>query len=541
MDKIVALREAIFDAGVDGFLIPMDDAFGSEYVPPHDRRLEWLTGFTGSAGFAVVTKNKVAFFTDGRYTLQAASQVDKGFERYDSTQVKLADWLAEHAQGQVIGFDPWLHSLDAIDLLDEAAELQAVENLVDVIWRDKPVAPSEPIFAHGLEFAGEASADKQKRVWAEVSDDVGALLVASPENICWLLNIRGCDAQHTPLALCYALLRRGEQPIVYIDPKKVPDDLGVDVEFVDIAEIESSLLSFNGAVQLDPSVTSVGLCMALGDEEFVEEDDPIFALKAVKNETEIAGMRAAHVRDGKAVSAFIDWVKDAVKAGEVTELDVADKLLELRSAQEHFHGLSFDTIAGYAEHGAIIHYKATEESAKVLKPEGLLLVDSGTQYRDGTTDITRTIALGEVSEEQRRMYTLVLKGHIAIAMARFPVGTTGAQLDALARQYLWAEGLDYAHGTGHGVGSFLSVHEGPQGISKRARNVALQPGMILSNEPGYYKEGAYGIRIENLVLVEERGAGWLGFENLTLAPLEDALIDASLLSDAERQWLEDYE
>ena len=570
--RLQRLRERMAEAGVRAYVLPRSDAFQNEYLRACDERLAWLTGFTGSAGLLIVLEEEAALFVDGRYTLQAAGQVDgEVLTVLPIAEHKPHEWLAERmAARQAAGFDPWLMTAAMARRYERALEKAGAAwrpltpNLVDGIWRDRPAPPDAPIFAQPERFAGMAAADKLERIRAAMAGKGAShALITLTDSVSWLFNIRGREIPHTPVVLAFALVPREGEAELFIDPGKVPDDLRKTLSAVAAIRPPDALsgrlagLGQSGArVLLDPAHAA---CKLAGDleaagAEIIEGADPCLMPKAVKTPEEQAGARAAHARDGAAMARFLAWLEEAAPGGEVDEVSAAVKLEELRIETARQLGqplfdLSFDTISAAGAHGAIVHYRVTEESCAVLEPGGLYLVDSGGQYRDGTTDITRTVFIGGAGARpdaaMKRHFTLVLKGHIALASARFPAGTTGGNLDALARQYLWARGLDYDHGTGHGVGSFLSVHEGPQRIS-RSGDVALRPGMITSNEPGYYLAGRYGIRIESLILCREarRRPGderaLLSFETLTLCPIERRLIDASLLSMAERAWLDGY-
>ena len=560
-ERLSALRAEMARQGMDGFIVPHADEFQNEYLPPSTERLAWITGFTGSAGAAVVLKDRAAAFTDGRYTIQIREQVDG--ELFDIRHISdepPKDWVAEHlGRGGKLGYDPWLHTERALKVWRKAAEkaggeMVAVErNPLDAVWADRPPAPAAPIAPHGEEFAGETSTSKRERV-AKTLADAGAdsAVITAPDSIAWLLNIRGSDVAHTPLPLSFAILYATGRVEWFVDPAKVGPDmaghLGDEVTVRGADEFEPALWALgNNRVLADPAGSAALVFERLGKAgaQIIRADDPCQLPKACKNSVEIEGMRAAHRRDGVALTRFLSWLGGQVPKGGVGEIAAADKLQALRFEGEHITDLSFRTISGSGPNGAIVHYSVTPESDRTLGPGELYLVDSGGQYRDGTTDVTRTVAIGEPTAEMRDRFTRVLKGHIAIATVRFPEGTTGSHLDILARQALWRAGLDYDHGTGHGVGSFLGVHEGPQRISKIPNKVALKPGMIVSNEPGYYKTGAYGIRIENLVCVtavEIEGAEkpMLGFETLTLAPIDLALVDTALLTPPETEWLNAY-
>jgi Xaa-Pro aminopeptidase len=559
--RLDALRAEMARLGLDGFIVPHADEFQNEYLPPSAERLAWITGFTGSAGAAVILKDKAAAFTDGRYTIQIREQVDGAlFDIRHISDEPPKDWVAEHlGQGGKLGYDPWLHSERALDVWRKAAEkaggeILAVEhNPLDAAWADRPAAPAARIVPHGEEFAGESSAAKRERVAKNLADaGADSAVITAPDSIAWLLNIRGGDVAHTPLPLSFAILYATGRVEWFVDPAKVIPELaghlGAEVTVRNADEFEPALWALgNNRVLVDPAGTAALVFERLGKAgaQIVRADDPCQLPKACKNAVEIEGMRNAHRRDGAALTRFLGWLAGEAPKGGVGEIAAADRLEALRFEGEHITDLSFRTISGSGPNGAIVHYSVTPESDRMLGTGELYLVDSGGQYRDGTTDVTRTVAIGEPTAEMRDRFTRVLKGHIALATVRFPEGTNGSQLDMLARQALWQAGLDYDHGTGHGVGSYLGVHEGPQRISKIANSVALKPGMIVSNEPGYYKTGAYGIRIENLVCVttlEIEGAErpMLGFETLTLAPIDLALVEPALLTPPETEWLNAY-
>jgi Xaa-Pro aminopeptidase len=560
MSKIDTLRKNIEEQGLDGYIIPMGDAFGSEYVPAEARRLEWLTGFTGSAGLAIVLNNKAAFFTDGRYTIQAAEQVNaKAFEIYNSADMSPDEWCATNISAQgVLGFDAWLFTSDALQKYYKAAQAGGFNvadvdgNLVDDVWEDQPPSGTQKIVMHDIVYAGESFDNKRMKLSGDMKKmGVDSVFITAPECVNWLLNIRGDDLPCTPFGLSYAMLHSSGKVDVYIDEKKlspaVRDALGDQVKFWPIEDMVGQFSKLKGkVVQYDPAQCPqavVNIFYEMITQEnlsaLVPATDPCMLPKACKNIIEVDGMRACHVRDGAAEVNFLHWLENNYEG--LDEVSSSDKLEEYRSQAELFKGLSFDTISGFGGNGAIVHYKAEKETAKQLG-EGMYLLDSGGQYLDGTTDITRTLYLGgEPSARMKRDFTLVLKGHIGLANAVFPQGTTGSQLDTLARQHLWAHGLDYQHGTGHGVGSYMNVHEGPQGISKRPSKVALHAGMVVSNEPGYYLEGEYGIRIENLVVVKEaEKKGFLCFETLTQVPIDRKLIDVSMLTGDEIAWVNNY-
>jgi Xaa-Pro aminopeptidase len=565
-DRLKALREQLKADKLDGFVVPLTDEHMSEYVGSYAQRLAWLTGFQGSAGSAVVLPEEAAIFVDGRYTLQVRSQVDGKDWSYQSVpETSAADWLKEHApRGGRIGYDPWLHSRDWVKKATEAlaargAELVAVEqNPIDKVWSDRPEASKAHLIVQPDEYAGRSSADKRHEIadWLE-KQGADAAVLSALDSIAWAFNVRGADVARTPVALAFALVRSDGTADLYVDPEKVSAEvrqhLGNGVRLHDRDAFEGALSELSGkTVAVDPERAVAAIFEALdkAGARIVAVRDPTILPKAIKNPVEIAGQKAAQERDGAAISRFLRWVEEEAPKGEIDELTASDRLEALRRENPEIRDLSFDTISGAGPNGAIVHYKSSEKTNRKLETGTLYLVDSGGQYVDGTTDITRTVAIGEPTAEMCDRFTRVLKGHIAVATSIFPKGTRGSQLDSFARRPLWEAGLDYAHGTGHGVGSFLSVHEGPQRISpvgsaQSGGDEPLKAGMILSNEPGYYKTGEYGIRIENLVLVVEKpieGAEkeTLGFETLTFAPIERRLVDVSMLSDSELQWLNDY-
>ena len=559
--RLENLRAEVARRGLDGFIVPHADPQQCENLPRHAERLLWLTGFTGSAGIALVLETRAALFVDGRYTLQADDQVDnKLFEhRHIADDTPLA-WIVAHLHGGRLGYDPWLHTADGARKFRAACQkgggqLVACEgNPIDAVWSGRPPAPLAPVVPHHERFTGVGAASKRQQIAETLrqSNDAACLL-AAPESIAWLLNIRGGDVPSSPLALGFAILHDDARVDLFMDRRKLDRDLGAWLgngvtvrEPDDLGAVLDGLAEGDGRLAADPASVAAWIferVVAAGGE-IARRADPCVLPKARKNETELNGARAAHLRDGVALTRFLHWFDGRAHGGShgggLDEIAAADHLEALRAENEHFRGLSFRTIAGSGPHGAIVHYGVTEATNRRLEPGELFLVDSGGQYLDGTTDVTRTLAVGEPSAAQRRHFTAVLQGHIALGSARFPAGTTGHQLDSLARQALWRLGLDYDHGTGHGVGSYLGVHEGPQGISKRPSSVALVPGMIVSNEPGYYETGAYGIRIENLVCVVESEDGMLAFETLTRAPIDRRLIDAERMTAPEIQWLDDY-
>ena len=557
--RIAALRAALAARSLAGFVVPRADEHQSEYLPPHAERLPWLTGFTGSAGTAIVLADALALVVDGRYTLQAAEQTDPAV----TTVVKLAEstpeaWIeANLPAGGALGYDPWLHTPDGVKRLKKAAEaaggrLEPVENPVDAVRPDRPAPPSAPVRPHPQDFAGETAAAKIGRAQEALAKArCDALVVSDPHNLAWLLNLRGGDVSHTPLPLGYVLLPHEGRPTLFLDPAKMTNAAGdalapvADVAAPDALPAALDALARGKTIRIDAATGASALAArveAAGGTADVGAD-PITAMKARKNAAEIAGARAAQARDAAAFARFLAWFS-VQPPGSLTEIAAVERLEAFRTETGRLKELAFPTISGSGPNGALPHYRVTRGSDRTMGAGELLVLDSGAQYEDGTTDITRTLPVGAPTPEMRDRYTRVLRGHIAIARAVFPKGTSGAQIDALARLPLWEAGLDFDHGTGHGVGSFLSVHEGPQRIAKTG-HAALEPGMIVSNEPGYYKLGAYGIRLENLVLVEERAVPgaerpMLGFETLTLAPFDSALIDPAAMRTDEVAWLDAY-
>ena len=559
--RVARLREVMATRRLDGFIVPRADEYQGEYVPPAGQRLAWLSGFTGSAGLAIVLHDRAALFVDGRYTLQAAAQVDTAlFEIHHLVDEPAWRWLSGVApKGRVIGYDPWLHTPQEVERFRAGAEraaakLQPVANPVDEAWAGRPPAPLAPVVPHPDRYAGESAEAKRTRLGRGLAEEgAAAAVLTMPESIAWLLNIRGGDVPHTPLPLSFAILRRDGNVTLFIDRRKLAP--GLDRHLGNAVTIEpphrlgpalDELAKSGERVQVDPGTAASWIFDRLehAGGRIHRAADPCLLPKACKNPVELDGTRAAHRRDGAAVTRFLSWLEREAPKGELAEIAASDRLEEFRRAGDHFRDLSFPTISGAGPNGAIVHYRAMPETERRLEPGNLYLLDSGAQYLDGTTDITRTIAIGQPSDEMRDHFTRVLRGHIALALARFPKGTTGSQLDAFARRALWEKGLDYDHGTGHGVGSYLSVHEGPQRISKAANTQPLLPGMIVSNEPGYYKTGAYGIRIENLVVVQPwNGAAerdMLCFETLTLAPIDRSLVARELLDEEEIAWLDAY-
>ena len=560
--RLAALREELKRQGLDGFVVPICDEHMSEYIGAYAQRLEWLTGFGGSAGAAVVLSGRAAIFVDGRYTIQVRDQVDgRLFEYVGTAQQSVAEWLgANAADGSVIGYDAWLHTRDWVKqaagkLAKSGASLKAVaSNPVDAVWHDQPARPDAIMKPHGLEYAGRDAGEKRGDIARWLTEEkLDAAVITALDSVAWVFNVRGGDVTHTPVTLSYGVVHKDGSADLYVAPEKVTDDLrahlGNQVALHSYDSFPAGLDALSGkAVAVDPerAVAAIFSRLETAGAKIVARRDPSVLPRAMKNDTEIAGHRAAQARDGAAVSRFLHWLSIAGPAGGQTELSAAAKLLEFREATGKLIDTSFDTISGASSNGAICHYRVSEETNLPIVMDSLYLVDSGGQYLDGTTDITRTIAIGTPTVEMKRRFTQVLKGHIALATIRFPKGTTGGQLDTLARQFLWADGVDYAHGTGHGVGSFLAVHEGPQRIAAfGGQGEPLRPGMICSNEPGYYKAGEFGIRIENLVLVEPLAIDgaeldMLSFETLTFAPIDRTCIDPQLLSPAELAWLNAY-
>ncbi|HZT25935.1 MAG TPA: aminopeptidase P family protein [Pseudolabrys sp.] len=559
--RVAALRAALARRGLDGFVLPRADRQQNEYLPASEERLAWLTGFTGSAGAAIVLAERAVLFVDGRYTVQAGTQIDRNvFSIAHLVETPPEQWLEQNLRsGMRLGYDPWLHTSDGAEKLKKAcaaagAELVAVENNpIDALWADRPSPPQGKVSIRDLKFAGEGASAKLKRVQAELAKQhLDALLVSNPQNVAWAFNIRGTDVAHTPLTLAFALIPREGRPALYIDGGKLDNAVRHALEdFTDVRAPDALTRDLSGlrgqSVRLDRASAADAFSRLLAEHgaKPVNESDPITVMKAVKNKIEIAGARAAHKRDGAALVRFLAWFDREAPKGKLTEIDTVKALESFRRATGALKDISFPTIAGSGANGAIVHYRVTAASNRRIGKDELFLVDSGAQYEDGTTDVTRTVVVGTPTAEMRDRFTRVLKGHIAVATAVFPEGATGAQLDTLARTALWHAGLDFDHGTGHGVGSYLSVHEGPANISKRGSE-PLRRGMILSNEPGYYKTGAYGIRTENLVLViaapEPNGAEkpLNAFETLTLAPIDRRLIDTGMLNDKERHWLDSY-
>ncbi|HMQ19462.1 MAG TPA: aminopeptidase P family protein [Sphingopyxis sp.] len=565
-DRLSRLRAELAARGLDGFVVPISDEHMSEYVGAYAQRMAWLTGFGGSAGTAAVLPAKAAVFVDGRYTVQVRDQVDGSlFDYVGVPQSSVAEWLgANVSAGQKVGYDPWLHSIDWVKATEKAlkakgADLVAVAaNPLDAAWDDQPEPSDAPVAVYDTELAGQAAADKRAVIadWLKAKT-IDTTVMTALDSVAWTFNIRGQDVSHTPVGLAFALLHADATADLFIAPEKVTDavraHLGNSVRIHDRAAFEGALAGLAGkkvAVDPDRAVAAIFTALEAAGAQVERHRDPAVLPKAIKNGVELDGTRAAHVRDGLAVSRFLKWMEEVAPQGGLDELGAAAKLKSFREENGALVDLSFDTISAAGPNGALPHYKVDATTNRAIETGTLYLVDSGGQYADGTTDITRTIAIGTPSAEMRRRFTQVLKGHIALATARFPKGTRGSQLDILARQYLWADGVDYAHGTGHGVGVYLAVHEGPQRIAKSSGGQAgteepLHAGMILSNEPGYYKAGHFGIRIENLVVVtpvsiDGAEEEMLAFETITFAPIARDLVEAALLSPAEADWLDAY-
>ena len=559
-----ALQARLAELGLDCLLVPRADEHMGEYVAPSAERLQWLTGFTGSAGLAAIGKRFAALFIDGRYTLQVTQQCDpKLFDFVQVPETAPGDWLAgKLAADAVVGYDPWLHTTAAIKVLEATFARRGIKlkaltrNPVDTLWgTSQPAIPFGAVTVQPLAYAGRAAEDKiaelQKGLKADGRD---AAILTLPDSIAWLLNIRGSDVKHNPTALAFAILHASAKPELFIDKRKLDADARQHLSALvrlrspdDLAERIAALKEGERRVALDEATAAHWFRRALGEKSrFVFDGrDPCILPKARKNAAEIAGSRTAHERDGIAMARYLAWLDREAPWGRIDEIQAVMQLETMRAETQALKEISFDTISGSGANGAIVHYRVTEASNRRLAQGELFLVDSGAQYQDGTTDVTRTVAVGKPTQEMRERFTLVLKGHIGLSMLRFPKGTTGAHIDAFARKALWDAGLDFDHGTGHGVGSYLSVHEGPQSISKRG-HVALEPGMIISNEPGYYKAGASGIRIENLILVSEPQMvpggerEMMAFETLTLVPIDRRLVEPRLMTWHELQWLDAY-
>ncbi len=556
--RLLALRAKLAAMGLQGFIVPRADVHQGEYVAARDERLQWLTGFTGSAGFCIVLPDVAGVFIDGRYRTQVKAQVDlSAFTPVPWPEVKPGDWVKQKLAAGVVGFDPWLHTADEVERLQRSLEGTGVtvssvsENPVDAIWPDQPAAPAGKAFVHPVALAGDSHADKRARLAEALrAARQRAAVITLPDSLCWLLNIRGADVPKNPVLHGFAVLHDDARVDLFVAPAKLDEavraHLGPEVAVHPVEGFAEALKRLVGPVRVDKTTAPLAVSDILkgAGVEVVWGDDPCRLPKACKNAAEIAATREAHLRDGAAMVEFLRWLDEASPSGGLTEISVVQALEGFRRATNALHDISFDTICGAGPNGAIMHYRVTEETNRQVAQNELLLVDSGAQYADGTTDITRTVAIGDPGQEARECYTRVLQGLIAISRVRFPKGLAGRDIDALARFNLWVAGQDYDHGTGHGVGAFLSVHEGPQRIS-RVSEVPLEPGMILSNEPGYYREGAFGIRLENLIVVQEApplgdNRAQLAFETLTFVPFDRRLILREELSPGERRWLDAY-
>jgi Xaa-Pro aminopeptidase len=559
--RLAALRAELAKRGLDGFVVPHSDQHMGEYLPAFAERLAWLTSFTGSAGAAVILKDKAAVFVDGRYTLQVARQTDTSlFEPRDLVAEGPQGWIPDNLpRGSKLGYDPWLHTAHGVMHLRAACEkagatLVACEtNPIDAVWTDQPAPPTTPAKPHALNLAGVQSEAKRVQLGEGLKKaGAEAAVITLADSVCWLLNIRGADVPHTPFTLAFAILHEDGSADLFLDPaKRNPElmaHLGNSVQVHNPDQFEAALAAMKGkSVLVDPATAAAAIFDRLhkAGATIRQGADPCQLPKACKNPLEIEGTRKAHIRDGAALARFFSWLSVNAAGGALTEIEAAKTLEGFRRATGCLSDVSFDTISGAGPNGAIVHYRVTQSTNRTIAQGDMFLIDSGAQYPDGTTDVTRTVMVGESTAEMKDRFTRVLKGHIALATARFPEGTIGMQLDTLARRPLWEAGLDYDHGTGHGVGSYLSVHEGPQNISKKPVLQALKPGMICSNEPGFYKTGAFGIRIENLVVVTElKDVGgerpMMEFETITLAPIDLNLVEPSLLTDVEKGWLNAY-
>jgi Xaa-Pro aminopeptidase len=558
-DRLALVRADMAEQNLDAYIVPRADEYLGEYVPPQNERLQWISGFTGSAGAVIVLKNSAAIFVDGRYTIQVRQQVPADqFEFLHLVEQPPITWLKNQLEaGARVGFDARMHTFDWYNNARKSLEkkqielIEVAENPIDGHWHDRPVPELALALLLSEEYTGESSLSKRQRIGAAIGEQgADTALISQLDSIAWLLNIRGADVPRLPVLLSFATLSKDGEMTLYTDLRKLTNDfsthVGDGVTVKQFEELEAALEALGSSaakVLADPATANAWCQLRCRDAgaELIAGTDPALVPKAQKNSTELQGMKNCHVRDGSAVSRYLAWIEKEVAAGRLyDEGELSDRLESFRRELPDIHDLSFDTISAAGPNGALCHYNHMNGTPARLEMNNLYLVDSGGQYLDGTTDITRTVVIGEPSDEHRRMFTLVLKGHIALSRAVFPKGTTGIQLDILARQFLWQAGLDYDHGTGHGVGAFLSVHEGPQRIGKSGPQTELLPGMVISNEPGYYKEDCYGIRCENLVVVVERDDSMLGFETITFAPFDTRLVDTSLMDNAEIEWLNNY-
>ena len=557
--RLAYVRREMSLFNIDALIVPRADEYLGEYVPPQNERLQWITGFSGSAGIAVILKTTAAIFVDGRYTIQVKHQVPESlFEFHHLVDEPIPNWLCKKLEGKTkVGIDPRLHTLSWYQANRKALAEKDIElieldnNPIDLHWHDRPKPDQTPVILLNAKYTGENSIEKRKRIAADIQEEGAEIaLIFQLDSIAWLLNIRGRDVPRLPVLLAFATLNSAGDMTLYTDTMKIPKGFathvgkGVTVKNED--QLEEDLKSFGKQkkkILVDPNMANAWCqltCQNAG-AQLIQASDPVLIPKAQKNETELNGMRNCHIRDGSAVCRYLAWINREVARGHIyNEAELSDQLELFRRELDEIHDLSFDTISAAGKNGALCHYNHLNGDPAELEMNNLYLVDSGGQYSDGTTDITRTVIIGEPTTEHRKMFTLVLKGHISLASAIFPKGTSGIQLDILARQFLWQEGLDYDHGTGHGVGAFLNVHEGPQRITKSGPQQALLPGMVISNEPGYYQENCFGIRCENLVIVIERQDGWLAFETITFAPFDIRLVDTTLLSQSEKEWLNRY-
>ncbi len=560
-NRLQQLRTAMADKAIDAYIIPGTDPHASEYFADYWKERDWISGFDGSAGTAVIATEKAGMWVDSRYFLQADMQLkDTGFDTMKMGLPETLDiipWLIQELKsGNRVGVNPLLFSVQAFDNLKTKLNAHGIElisiDLVQNIWQDRPAMPSNPLFVFDVALAGVESRDKIDIIRQKMKESLADVFIISTlDEIAWLFNIRGSDVDFNPVVTAYAVINQ-QEAILYIDSKKLND---VSIQYLenqniiykeyDALEADLRQLSTDARVMIDANKLNQAVYEAIpAVKSIIKQNSPISLLKSIKNETELSGIRNAMLKDGVALTRFFMWLEENIASGELTEMSISDKLYDFRAEQDLFFGESFSTIAGYGPHGAIVHYRADEQSSSTILPEGLLLLDSGAQFRDGTTDITRTISLGNPTQQQKTDYTLVLKGHIDLATAKFPAGTRGSQLDILARKAMWDRGLNYGHGTGHGVGHFLNVHEGPQNIRMDENPTILQPGMFTSNEPGLYRANEYGIRTENLILVVEAEKTAFGqfyqFETLTLFPIDTTLINKEMLTKEEIDWLNTY-
>jgi Xaa-Pro aminopeptidase len=560
--RLKAVRALMSDAGLDAFIVPRADEYLGEYIPAHNERLKWITGFNGSAGVAIILADRAAIFVDGRYTVQVRQEVSTQlYEIHQLVEEPHVEWLQKQLQpGAKIGYDPRLHSLAwqcaAADIFSAGdQEMRALnDNIIDLCWVDRPAPIIQPAILLGLAYTGESSADKRRRIGADIAaQNADVALIFAPDSVSWLLNVRGTDIPCSPILQSFAMLSADGSLVLFADPARIPEGfdehVGSGVEVLPETSAEKTFARYNGMSVLGDAQAAnawTQLALEARGAALIRAPDPVLLPKACKNSVEVQGARNAHIRDAVAEIRFLAWLDGEVEAGRLhDEATLSDQLLSFRQTGEYFQDSSFDTISAAGGNAAMCHYNHLNGVPAQLQMDTVYLVDSGAQYFDGTTDITRTVAIGDPGDEIRRMYTLVLKGHIALAQARFPQGTNGTQLDVLARQFLWQQGFDYDHGTGHGVGSFLSVHEGPQRIAKANNPVALREGMIVSNEPGYYRDGGFGIRCENLVVVQactDVGGDrpTLSFETITLVPFDRRLLLPSALDAGEVSWLNNY-